>query len=63
MVCPMQIMISFLSSRNTAEKCMHEEKMGGKTFCCYCKYFNMSYAKALVIADQLSKDLFLGLCV
>lgn len=57
----MQIMISFFSSRNTAKKCRHEQKMKGKTFHSYCKYFNMSYVKALVIADQLSKDLLLGL--
>lgn len=57
----MQIMISFLSSQNTAKKCTHEQKMKGKNI--YCKYFNMSYVKALIIADQLSKDLLLGLCM
>lgn len=37
--------------------------MKGKTFHSYFKYFNMSSVKALVIADQLSKDLLLGLCM
>lgn len=61
MVCFMQIVINFFSSPNTVKRCMHEQKMKWKIFHSYSKYFNIPYLKALVIADQLSKNLLLFL--
>lgn len=63
MVCFMQITINLFSSQNTVKRCMHEQKMKLKIFHSYCKYFSTPYLIALVIADQLFKNLLLGLCL